>query len=936
MKKVKILLNLLVITLFSLSMYGQDNFEIIQLGDSGMTPRFIEFNKKAVTFTSTANYLKNVLKVRSSNDFILLNQTMDNLGFTHYRLQQTINGIPVAYSMYLIHVKNNLITAANGEWFSDIPSKLVTNKASLTSAEALVKAKQLIKANTYAWEVATTDKHGDKVFMDEEISDQGELVYISKNNVLNPSQLRLAYKFDMYSVVPMGRKLVYIDAITGNTLFVEQKMHSADTGGTTDTGFYGSRSITVSNGSNGYVVKQTGDRKISLKDLNGASLPQTQSAPNANLISSSSTSFNFSGNKKYHMAAYWGAEQTWDMYQNTFNRSSYDGNGANINIYVNASGQGADNNAFWMGSWTYFGNSSNGGTPFTPLDVVGHEITHGVTQQTAGLVYQGESGALNESFSDILGSYAEYYAFNTIDEALWTIGDKISLKRSLSNPKSHNQPDTYQGSKWASTSGGDNGGVHTNSGVMNHWFYLTSQGGTGTNDQNDSYTIDGIGIEKAGKIAYRALVNYLSSNSNYISARNAVINAAKDLYGANSCEEKSVTDAMYAVGVGAQYSGSGCGTSNGCDAVIGISSTNITTSAAAISWTAVSGISDYTLEYKTNSAASYISVTASVSPNNLSGLTANTTYNVRLKYTCAGGENAPYSTMISFTTLSDSTGSCNAVTGVSSANITTSAASISWNVVPNISNYTVEYKTASASSYTSTSAGGSSKGLSGLTADTTYNVRLKYNCSGGGSDPCDGISPYQSGVNYQVGDKVTYQDSLYQRTNSGWTNLGACGATGGEQNSPYSSVISFTTLKNTTGPCDGISEYQYNVYYYPGDKVTYQGGGYQMNYYSQWVYLGTCNAFSISFATKEGAVIPSGLLSIHPNPAVDYVTISLNGATTDSVSVNVYDLNGRIVLHKVLHIIKGMHSSKINVSNLKSGIYLLNIDGHSSKKLIIK
>ena len=193
-----------------------------------------------------------------------------------------------------------------------------------------------------------------------------------------------------------------------------------------------------------------------------------------------------------------------------------------------------------------------------PLDVVGHEITQGVTQQTAGLVYQGESGALNESFSDILGSYAEYYAFNTIDEALWTIGDKISLKRSLSNPKSHNQPDTYQGSKWASTSGGDNGGVHTNSGVMNHWFYLTSQGGSGTNDQNDSYTIDGIGIEKAGKVAYRALVNYLSSNSNYISARNAVINAAKDLYGANSCEEKAVTDAMYAVGVGAQYSGSGC------------------------------------------------------------------------------------------------------------------------------------------------------------------------------------------------------------------------------------------------------------------------------------------------------------------------------------------------------------------------------------------
>lgn len=937
----KKLLQVLLLVLFSLSIYGQEKFKIVQEGDEEMHPRFVKFNKDAVRFISPDNYLKTILKTKSFEGFILLDQETDHLGYTHYRLQQTINNIPVAYSTYSIHVKNNLITTANGDWFKNIPSGVPQKRASLNSEGAMVKAKQIVRAKKYAWEVATLNDRGKKVFMGEEINNKGKLVYITKNNSLKSSELRLAYKFDMFSAAPLDRKLVYIDAINGETLFIEQKMHSADVEGTANTGHHGTRTITVSNSGNGYVTQQNGNRRISLRNMNGASLPTQQGQTmNGTLYSSNSTSFNFSGNQAYYMAAYWGAEQTWDMYKNTFNRNSYDGNGSNIGLFVNGGGQGANNNAFWIGTQGYFGNGTNGGAPLTPLDVVSHEITHGVIGTSARLVYQGESGALNESFADIFGSYAEYYAFNSVDNNVWTLGDKISIKRSLSNPKTYNQPDTYQGSLWASTnSSADNGGVHTNSGVMNYWFYLTSQGGNGTNDNNTSYSVDGIGIDKAGQIAYRALVYYLSNNSNYNAARNAVINAAKDLYGQNSCEVKTVTDAMNAVGIGAKYSGSACETSNTCGAVTGVNSSNVTTSSATINWNAVSGVSDYILEYKTSTAANYTSVNVSGTSYSLS-VTADVSYDVRLKYTCTTGEESPYSTVISFTaTDGGGSGNCNPVNGVSSTNISTSSATINWNSISGVSNYTLEYKTTSASNYSSVSASGNSKGLTGLSPNTTYNVRLKYNCptEGQGNDPCTGVAEYQPGTFYPFGSKVTFQGSLYEATPSGWINLGPCGATTGggtSQESPYSSVISFTTT-GVTGPCSGVPIYQPGIPYQPGSKVIYLGGLYQMNIFYQWVYLGPCfSGFSSSVASTTGSVINSGLISIYPNPASDYITLSTNGATKEQISVIIYDINGRTMLNKQLSAGKGIHSSTLDISKLESGIYIINIGGEISKKLI--
>jgi len=132
------------------------------------------------------------------------------------------------------------------------------------------------------------------------------------------------------------------------------------------------------------------------------------------------------------------------------------------------------------------------------------------------------------------------------------VGEDIGVTlRSMSNPKAYGDPDTYLGTNWA-TGTGDNGGVHTNSGVQNFWYYLLANGGSGTNDNGDSYNITPLGIFDAGAVAFRNNTVYLWSNSQYADARFYAIQSAIDLFGACSPEVVTTTDAWYAVGVGSR------------------------------------------------------------------------------------------------------------------------------------------------------------------------------------------------------------------------------------------------------------------------------------------------------------------------------------------------------------------------------------------------
>lgn len=236
-------------------------------------------------------------------------------------------------------------------------------------------------------------------------------------------------------------------------------------------------------------------------------------------------------------AAHNNAGFTYDYYFNNFGRDSINGSGMTIVSSVHYST--SYNNAFWNGQQMVYGDGD--GNVFSPLgnglDVVGHELTHGVTQYTADLIYADQPGALNESYSDVFGELVEKSGEGSLD---WQMGEDVytphtpgDALRSLSNPPAYGQPANMSNYVYTTS---DNGGVHTNSGIPNKAAYNIAAA---------------IGADKMGRIWFRVLTMYLNADSQFTDARDASVQAAADLYGNPSAEVTAVQNGFSAVGIGA-------------------------------------------------------------------------------------------------------------------------------------------------------------------------------------------------------------------------------------------------------------------------------------------------------------------------------------------------------------------------------------------------
>ncbi|MFJ8627147.1 M4 family metallopeptidase [Kitasatospora sp. NPDC093550] len=256
--------------------------------------------------------------------------------------------------------------------------------------------------------------------------------------------------------------------------------------------------------------------------------------------------------------AQFGAAATWDFYKNTFGRNGIrnDGVGAMSRVHYDTGYV----NAFWDDScfcMTY-GDGSGDTHPLTELDVAGHEMSHGVTAATANLNYSGESGGLNEATSDIFGNMVEFYANLPADNPDYLVGELIDINGNGTPLRYMDKPskDGQSADSWYSGVG--NLDVHYSSGVANHFFYLLAEGSGAKVINGVSYnsptvnniTVTGIGRDKAAQVWYKALTAYMTSTTNYAAARTATLNAATDLYGANSAEYNAVATAWAAVNVG--------------------------------------------------------------------------------------------------------------------------------------------------------------------------------------------------------------------------------------------------------------------------------------------------------------------------------------------------------------------------------------------------
>jgi thermolysin len=290
---------------------------------------------------------------------------------------------------------------------------------------------------------------------------------------------------------------------------------------------------------------------------------------NADLAQDSDNAWTDGADVDAHTYAGW----TYDYYFKRHNRRGLDGNDLellsivhpvrrdDIRLYPNNIVSTFYLNAFYAGDGVMvYGEGLPPGLRLTTgqrveflagaLDVVAHELTHGVTDFTSQLVYQGESGALNESFSDMMAAGAEFYFSGTAPgTADWVLAEDVFVPggiRSMQNPLAFGDPDHYS---LRFTGSEDNGGVHTNSGIPNHVFYLAVVGGT---HRLSGVNVQGVGqanIEQIERAMYRGFTTMMPPTANFATARAVTIQSARDLFGAGSPAERAITQAWTAVGV---------------------------------------------------------------------------------------------------------------------------------------------------------------------------------------------------------------------------------------------------------------------------------------------------------------------------------------------------------------------------------------------------
>ncbi|MFF4359880.1 M4 family metallopeptidase [Streptomyces sp. NPDC001604] len=349
---------------------------------------------------------------------------------------------------------------------------------------------------------------------------------------------------------------VITDAATGKKLFQYQAIENAT--GTGKTLYSGTVSLSVTQSGSTYNL--TDATRGSHKTYN----LKRGTSGKGTLVSSSSSTFgtgtasSSSSDQTAAADAAYGAQETWDYYKSTFGRSGIkdDGVAAYSRVHYGSSYVNAfwDDDCFCM---TY-GDGDNNTDPLTSIDVAGHEMTHGVTANTAGLDYSGESGGLNEATSDILGGVGvEFYANNSSDKGDYLIGEKININGDGTPLRYFDKPSKDGGSadSWSSSVG--NLDVHYSSGVANHFFYLLAEGSGSKTINGVSYnsptsngsTVTGIGRDKALQIWYKALTEQFTSTTNYKGARAGTLAAAASLYGSSSTEYKTVAAAWSAVNV---------------------------------------------------------------------------------------------------------------------------------------------------------------------------------------------------------------------------------------------------------------------------------------------------------------------------------------------------------------------------------------------------
>lgn len=474
----------------------------------------------------------------------------DELGFRHEFYQLEKAGYPVDLSRAVLHWRNGQLIRVN-VFAPSFPVNVSSLQISTNQAVQIATAH--VGATSWYWEDPALEAMRKEITGDPLASyaPQPELVWADTDFDWDSHDYRLAWKMELFSAEPLDCQLIYVDATNGQVLKQLSQTQHEGVPGTSHTMYRGVQDITSDS---------TGVDQFRLRDYTRASsgivtlnLNNTTNLANAVDFTNDSSDWNLV-NPSWDEASgdvHWGSEVAYDLLLSEYGFDSFDGQGGQIRSHVHY-GAKAYANAFW--NIDHAGYGDDNGSPHVGIDIVGHEIMHGVIRNTADLIYINEGASLNEGYADIFGNTVE--ALFDSSSASWLVGEDSDASRSMANPRSivygpssQGHPDTYKGDGWYD-GGLDNGGAHGNATVFGHWYYLMAAGGSGTNDLGDTYTVSGIGVQKAGQIAWRMLHSYLTPTAAFQDARASSIASAVDLYGICSAEWQTVINAWYAVGLG--------------------------------------------------------------------------------------------------------------------------------------------------------------------------------------------------------------------------------------------------------------------------------------------------------------------------------------------------------------------------------------------------
>ncbi|MFD5074252.1 M4 family metallopeptidase [Streptomyces sp. NPDC058371] len=513
---------------------GRDNAKIVAKPRAGAAPAKLSAAKHAALLksaTAAVGTTAKSLDLGSKEKLIVKDVSKDADGTTHTRYERTYAGLPVLGGDLVVHVKDGRSTVSEAAKATikvpttspEITSKTAARKAVDTAERAEAKrpavdgAPRLVvwaggTKPVLAWEAVVEGTQHDGTPSELHVITDAT----SGKHIFDFEDVRTGSGTGQYSgTVPVGSTL------------------SGDTYQLVDGDRAGHRTYDLNQGTSGTGTLFTDDN-----DVWGDGTTSNRQTAGVDVA--------------------FGAAATWDYYKDVFGRNGIRNDG--VAAYSRAHYGNAYVNAFWSDScfcMTY-GDGASNTHPLTSLDVAAHEMSHGVTAATAGLVYSGESGGLNEATSDIFASAVEFHANLAADVPDYLVGEKIDIRGNGTPLRYMDKPSKDGASRdnWDASLGGID--VHYSSGPANHFFYLLSEGSGAKTVNGVSYdsptsdgtAVTGIGIENAQQIWYRALTTYMTSTTNYAGARTATLQAASDLFGAYSDTYLAVAAAWAGINVG--------------------------------------------------------------------------------------------------------------------------------------------------------------------------------------------------------------------------------------------------------------------------------------------------------------------------------------------------------------------------------------------------